>query len=294
MRYHPRQFPQFLAQAHQKYRRRLELFTGDIRDLDAVQKAVEGAHAVFHLAASISIPYSFERPNEVFHVNALGTAHVLLAAKNHRTPRLIVTSTSEVYGTAQWVPITEQHPLSPQSPYAASKVAADAMATSFHRSYLLPVTILRPFNTFGPRQSMRAIIPTIIVQALKTGVVKLGNLRPTRDFTFVSDMVNGFLKIAACSKAAGQTLQLGTGREISMGDLAEKIASAMGKKIRIMREDRRKRNPLSEVDRLLSSSEKVQSLTGWKPEVSLEQGLRKTITWMKRNQHLYSSTDYQI
>ncbi|MBI4248160.1 MAG: SDR family NAD(P)-dependent oxidoreductase [Elusimicrobia bacterium] len=294
IKYHPRQSPQFLADAQKKYAARLELFTGDIRDLDAVQKAVEGAHTVFHLAASISIPYSFERPNEVFQVNALGTAHVLVAAKTHRTRRLIVTSTSEVYGTAQWTPITERHPLNPHSPYAASKVAADAMAISFHRSYGVPVTVLRPFNTFGPRQSLRAIIPTIILQALQSGAVTLGNLRPTRDFTFVADTVNGFLKTAACQAAVGQTLQLGTGREISIADLARKISGALGKKIRIKTEGKRKRSRSSEVDRLLSSCEKIKGMTGWQAEISLEEGLNKTIAWMKRNRHLYPTTEYQI
>ena len=241
----------------------IEVVAGDIRDVEAVAQAVEGCELVFHLAALIAIPYSYRNPRDYFETNVLGTLNVAQACRA-RDVRLVHTSSSEVYGTAQTVPISEAHPLVGQSPYSASKIGADQLVESFHRSYGLPATILRPFNTYGPRQSARAIIPTIVAQALAGDVVRLGSLTPTRDFTYVGDTVAGFLAAAVADEAIGRTLQLGTGEEISIGDLVREVARVLGRELRVEQEDERVRPPESEVMQLVSDHSLMTALTGWR------------------------------
>ncbi|MDO8480898.1 MAG: SDR family NAD(P)-dependent oxidoreductase [Nanoarchaeota archaeon] len=262
----------------------VKVTAGDLRDSDCVRNFLKGQELVFHLGALIPIPYSYVNPRDVIQTNVLGTLNVLQGAREHDV-KVIHTSTSETYGTAQYVPIDEKHQLQAQSPYAASKIGADKIAESFFYSYGLPVAIVRPFNTYGPRQSARAIIPTIITQLLD-GTLSLGNLEPTRDLTYVSDTVDGFLKIAESPKALGQTLNLGVSEEISIGDLAKKIQALMGKKAKITADAQRQRRKGSEVERLLSDNRKAKQL-GWKPKVELDEGLKLTIDWIKKNRHYY-------
>ncbi len=232
-------------------RARLRIVSGDIGELETMRGVLAGQDVVFHLAALVSIPYSYVHPNEVVEVNTIGTLNVLTAAKEHKLRKVIVTSTSEVYGTAVTAPIDETHPKQPQSPYSASKIAADAIALSFHLAFDSPVAVVRPFNTYGPRQSDRAIIPTIISQALTRREIVIGNMRPTRDFTYVTDTVEGMLLAADCDKCVGQEVNLGAGQEISIGDLAERIRSMVGSDVTIRQSDERLRPPKSEVERLL-------------------------------------------
>ena len=259
--------------------------TGDLRDSDCVRNFLKGRDIVFHLGALIPIPYSYVNPRDVIQTNVLGTLNVLQAAREHGV-KVIHTSTSETYGTAQYVPIDEKHPLQAQSPYSASKIGADKIAESFHHSYGLPVTIIRPFNTYGPRQSARAIIPTIITQLLDGNKLSLGNLQPTRDLTYVSDTVEGFLKLAESPKAVGQTFNLGVSEEISVGELAQKLQNLAGRKSKIEKEQQRVRPKGSEVERLLSDNKKARQL-GWKPKVSLDEGLRLTVEWFRKNRRYY-------
>ncbi len=262
-------------------RTNLEVVRGDLKDPVSVREAVGGCDWVFHLGALIAIPYSYENPYDVVQTNVLGTAHVLDACR--RSPsleRLVLTSTSEVYGTAQRVPIDEGHPLRGQSPYAASKIGADALGESYHRSFGLPVAILRPFNTFGPRQSARAIIPTIISQALSRPVVRLGRLDPRRDLTYVKDTAAGFAAIAACDAALGRAVNIGRGEDVSIGDLVELIGRLLGKPIAIESDAARVRPAASEVERLLAGTALAGELWGWKPAYTLEQGLCETIAWV--------------
>lgn len=275
-------------------KKELRVIAGDVSDLETVRSAVRGAEFVFHLAALPGIPYSYLHPREVFQVNAGGTLNVLLAAREAGGARVIVTSTSEVYGTARYVPIDERHPKQPQSPYAASKVAADAMALSFHAAYGLPVTIVRPFNTYGPRQSDRAIIPTIIAQALTREEILLGNLTPTRDFTFVTDTVEGLLAVGACSAATGEEVNLGSGQEVSVGELAGEIIAAVGRAVAVRQDPARMRPESSEVTRLLADNSKARHLAGWSPRVSLAEGLRRTVEWVKERLDLYDPASYRI
>jgi dTDP-glucose 4,6-dehydratase len=254
---------------------------GDLRDPEAVRKVVKGQDTVFHLGALISIPYSYRHPNEVAQVNILGTLNVLNAARDFGVRRIVHTSTSEVYGTAQTVPISETHPLSAQSPYSASKTGADALAKSYHCSFDLPVATVRPFNTYGPRQSGRAVIPTIVGQALHSDKIYLGTLTPTRDFLFVNDAVAGFLAVASCDAARGQVLNVGTGKEISIGDLARKILRRVGRDIPIECAEERKRPIKSEVFRLVCDATRAKELTGWEPLFSLDEGLDQVIEFMK-------------
>lgn len=267
---------------------------GDIRDLVAVRQVAKGMDTVFHLAALVGIPYSYVHPDEVFAVNAVGTLNILTAARECEIRRTIVTSTSEVYGSALYVPIDEKHPKQPQSPYSASKIAADAISLSYHLSFALPVVVLRPFNTYGPRQSDRAIIPTIISQALTRGEIKLGNLRPTRDFTFAIDTALGFMKAAECEAAIGQEINLGTGQEISIGELASKIASLIGRDIEIAAAEERVRPDKSEVQRLLSNNCKAKEILGWTPQTSLDDGLKATIEWVRERLSMYAPDSYRI
>lgn len=271
----------------------VEVERGDLKDPAAVQRAVAGQEWVFHLGALIAIPYSYQNPVDVVQTNVIGTAHVLEACRaSSALQRLVLTSTSEVYGTARRVPIDEDHPLQGQSPYSASKIAADALGESYHRSFRLPVTILRPFNTFGPRQSARAIIPTIISQALSRPVVKLGRLDPRRDLTYVKDTAGGFVAIAGCDAAVGRAVNIGRGEDISIGDLVETIGRRLGRRIRVEEEERRVRPAASEVERLLAGTALARSLWGWQPSYSLEQGLDETIAWVEKNLHRFRVDSY--
>ncbi len=260
----------------------IEVERGDLKDPLAVRRAVEGQEWVFHLGALIAIPYSYHNPYDVVQTNVVGTAHVLDACRASAVlERLVLTSTSEVYGTAQTVPIDERHPLQGQSPYAATKIAADALGESYHRAFGLPVTILRPFNTFGPRQSARAIVPTIISQALARPTVKLGRLNPRRDLTYVKDTAAGFVAIAGCNAALGRAVNIGRGEDISIGDLVATIGRRIGRPINVETDHERHRPAASEVERLLAGTALAQSLWGWQPRYSLEQGLDETIAWIR-------------
>jgi NAD dependent epimerase/dehydratase len=260
----------------------VEVERGDLKDPGAVRRAVEGREWVFHLGALIAIPYSYHNPYDVVQTNVLGTAHVLDACRaTSSVERLVLTSTSEVYGTAQTVPIDERHPLQGQSPYAATKIGADALGESYFRAFGLPVTILRPFNTFGPRQSARAIIPTIISQALARPKVRLGRLDPRRDLTYVRDTVAGFIAIADCDAALGRVVNIGRGEDISIGELVETIGRRLGRSIAVEADQERYRPAASEVERLLAGTALAQSLWGWKPSFSLEEGLDETIAWVR-------------
>lgn len=273
----------------------LDVFSGDIRDPYGVREAMKGCDQVFHLAALIGIPYSYHSPETYVDTNIKGTLNVLQAARDFNIQRLLVTSTSEVYGTAQYVPIDEKHPFQGQSPYSATKIGADRLAESFYRSFNLPVTIVRPFNTFGPRQSSRAIIPTIITQLLSGKTeIKLGKLTPTRDFNFVSDTARGFIEISKSDKTIGEEINIANGKEVSMGDLATSLIAQINPSAVILQDDLRLRPENSEVDRLLGANEKILRLTDWKPEVSLTQGLEKTIRWLENNQKHYKSDLYNI
>jgi NAD dependent epimerase/dehydratase len=272
----------------------LQIVAGDIRDADAIHMAVEGCQVVFHLAALISIPYSYHHPLEVAEVNLMGTFNALMACKKMKVDRLIHTSTSEVYGTAQRVPIDENHPLQGQSPYSASKIGADKLAESFYCAYNLPVVTVRPFNTFGPRQSARAVIPTIITQALAQSVIRLGNLESTRDFTFVDDTVNGFLKAAETPGVEGKTMNLGTGSEIKIGALVEKILHLTGSSAHIEVDTNRLRPADSEVQRLLSNNSLAFATLGWTPHTNLDDGLKQTVEWIKDHLNLYRIGSYEF
>jgi dTDP-glucose 4,6-dehydratase len=260
----------------------IEVVRGDLKDPQAVAGAVEGREVVYHLGALIAIPYSYQHPHDVVQTNVVGTAHVLDACRrSSQLERVVLTSTSEVYGTARYVPIDEKHPLRGQSPYAATKIGADALGESYHRAFGLPVSILRPFNTFGPRQSARAIIPTIISQALTRPVVKLGRLDPRRDLTYVKDTAEGFVAIASCEAAVGQVVNIGRGDDVTIGDLVEKIGVILGKPIEVETETERVRPAASEVERLLAGTALAQTLWGWTPQYTLEEGLAETIAWIR-------------
>lgn len=276
---------------------KIEIFAGDIRDPNGLRTAMKGVDVVFHLAALIAIPYSYHSPDSYVDTNIKGTLNVLQAAKDLGTERVLVTSTSEVYGTAQFVPITEQHPKQGQSPYSATKIGADHMADSFYRSFDLPVTIVRPFNTFGPRQSARAIIPTIITQLLNgMEEIKLGDLSPTRDLLYVKDTANGFIEIAKGSKLIGQEVNIATQSEITMGDLAQELVNQINPNARIFTDEKRLRPAKSEVFRLFGSNEKLKEATGWKQKYSLKEGLAETIEWFRNKENLrqYKADIYNI
>ncbi|MER7759061.1 GDP-mannose 4,6-dehydratase [Streptomyces sp. NPDC097619] len=273
----------------------VEMYAGDVRDAGRVSDAVEGCDTVFHLAALIGIPYSYASPGAYVQTNVVGTENIAEAARRHGVRRLVHTSTSEVYGTARTVPIAEDHPLQPQSPYSASKIGADMTALSFHAAFGLPVTVVRPFNTYGPRQSARAVIPTILAQ-LHAGAeeVRLGSLTPTRDFTYVTDTAEGFLAVADCDRAVGETVNLGSGREISVGDLAAALIAASGRRARVVTDPDRLRPAASEVERLLSDNSRVREWAGWQPRVPLVEGLRRTSDWVAEHLHLFAPGRYQV
>ncbi|MBL7863246.1 MAG: SDR family oxidoreductase [Cyclobacteriaceae bacterium] len=275
----------------------IEVFMGDVRDPNGVRTAIEGSQIVFHLAALIAIPFSYHSPDSYVDTNVKGTLNVLQACREFGVERLIVTSTSEVYGTAMYVPIDEKHPRQGQSPYSATKIGADHLAESFFRSFALPVTIVRPFNTFGPRQSARAVIPTIITQLI-AGLPKisLGDTRPTRDLVYVADTVTGFVRIAEADKVSGEEINIATQKETSIGDLAMMIGKIMGKPVEVLQDDVRMRPTESEVFRLLGSNEKIKRLTGWQQAYSLEDGLKETIQWFSKpeNMKLYKPGIYNV
>ena len=275
-------------------KRDVRIVSGEIRELETVRSLLKGSDIVFHLAALVGIPYSYVHPSEVMEVNTIGTLNVLNAAREHGLKKIVVTSTSEVYGSALYVPIDENHPKQPQSPYSASKIAADAISLSFYHSFNLPVAIVRPFNTYGPRQSDRAIIPTIISQALTRNVISIGNTTPTRDFTFVTDTVEGMLRIAESDQAMGKEINLGSGREISIGDLAKKIAVQLNASVEIKKGEERIRPAKSEVERLLSSNERAKQLAGWEPKIGLDQGLMLTVDWIRNHPDMYKPQQYRI
>jgi dTDP-glucose 4,6-dehydratase len=272
----------------------IEVVLGDLRDPESVRQAIRGVDIVCHLAALIAIPYSYQAPRSYVQTNVEGTLNVLQAAREANVRLVLHTSTSEVYGTARYVPIDEDHPLQGQSPYSASKIAADKLAEAFHLSFGLPVATIRPFNTFGPRQSARAVIPTVITQALTQPEVRLGNLSPTRDLNYVADTVEGFIRIAECPEAIGQVINIGSGREISIRDLAYVILSLLGQDKPVISEDQRVRPEQSEVERLCADNRKARALLGWLPQYSLEDGLTRTIAWVERNLERYRSGTYAI
>lgn len=273
----------------------VEVFCGDVRDPNGVRTAMNGVEEVFHLAALIAIPFSYHSPDSYVDTNIKGTLNVLQAARDLNIKKVIVTSTSEVYGTAQYVPIDEKHPFQGQSPYSATKIGADRLAESFYRSFNLPVAIARPFNTFGPRQSARAVIPTIISQLLAgKEEIKLGALTPTRDFNYVKDTVAGFIAIAESEKTVGQEINISTQQEISIGQLANEIISQINPKAKIVCDEQRLRPEKSEVNRLLGCNRKIKELTGWQPRYTFAEGIAETITWMRNNQQYYKTDIYNL
>lgn len=278
-------------------RNELEYLGADIRDPFRMQAAVKDVDCILHLASLIAIPYSYQAPQSYISTNVTGTLNLLQAARDHGVERFVHTSTSEVYGSAQYVPIDEKHPLVGQSPYAASKIGADQLALSYFRSFGLPVTVIRPFNTFGPRQSMRAIIPTIISQLAAGGEeLILGNLEPTRDFTFVDDLTEAFLAIATVDGVTGETINVGSGKEIAIGALAEQLADLMDRRVRITADPQRVRPSASEVDRLLCDNTRARDLLKWEPTTSLRDGLRQTIEWFTTTENLrgYQPNRYHV
>ncbi|KPL00831.1 MAG: NAD-dependent dehydratase [candidate division Zixibacteria bacterium SM23_73_3] len=271
-----------------------EVVTGDLKDADCVREAARDQQVIFHLGALIGIPYSYVNPRDVVDTNINGTLNILTAALDFGTQKVVHTSTSEIYGTAQYVPMDEEHPVNPQSPYAASKLGADLLALSFHRSFDLPVGIIRPFNIYGPRQSARAVIPSIITQALLKGKISLGSVYPTRDLTFVRDSVKGFIDFAECEKTGGEVVNLGSSHQVSISQIANLISNCLGKKIQIEREKKRMRPEKSEVERLFSDSRKAKRLFGWHPKTDLKQGIEKTISWYEKNLRRYKADIYNI
>jgi len=272
----------------------IEIVPGDITSPWALDAIMDGADVVLHLAALIAIPYSYSDPGAYVQTNVMGTVNVLEASRRAGVRRIVHTSTSEVYGTAQYVPIDERHPLHPQSPYAASKAAADHLALSYHAAFGTPVVILRPFNTFGPRQSLRAVIPTIAAQLLSGGRIRLGDTRPTRDFTYVSDTVDAFIRAATATGIEGTTIQLGTGREVAIAEIARIVADLLSVQLEIEMDPKRLRPPASEVERLVADNARAGSMLGWRPQVALEDGLRATIEWLRGSRLVGRAHEYAL
>ncbi len=273
----------------------IEIFSGDVRDPNGVREALKGVDGVFHLAALIAIPFSYHSPDSYVDTNIKGTLNILQAARELETERIMITSTSEVYGTAQYVPIDEKHPFQGQSPYSATKIGADRLAESFYRSFNLPVSIVRPFNTYGPRQSARAVIPTIISQLLAgKEEIKLGSLTPTRDFNYVKDTAAGFIAIAESDKTIGEEINIATQQEISIGELANEIIRQINPNAQIICDEQRLRPEKSEVNRLLGSNEKIKRLTDWSPQYTFQQGIEETIKWIGENMNSYKCDIYNL
>jgi NAD dependent epimerase/dehydratase len=284
----------FLDEMPAACRDRLEIVAGDIRDARAVRQAAAGCRRIYHLAALIGIPYSYVAPDSYVAVNVQGTLHVLEAARDLGTDRVVVTSTSEVYGTARYTPIDEQHPLNAQSPYAATKVGADQLALSYHRAYGLPVTVVRPFNTYGPRQSTRAVLPTIITQALAADAIRLGSLEPVRDLVYVTDTAAGFIALADAAECVGKVTNLATGVGVSVGELVERVRRIVGRDVPVVPSDERRRPAASEVYRLLGSARQAHDLAGWQPRTSLDEGLQRTVAWVRANPHTGRVQEYRV
>ena len=294
VRYNSRGDMGLLALLPQARQDEVEIVAGDLRDPQAVGRACQGVSQVYHLGALIAIPYSYLHPYEVVETNVMGTLNVLTAAREAGVERLIHTSTSEVYGTARVVPISEEHPLQGQSPYSASKIGADKLAESFYCSYNLPVVTVRPFNAYGPRQSTRAVIPTIITQALSQQEIRLGDLTPRRDFTYVRDTVDAYLRAAQVDAALGEVINIGSNAEITIGDLAHRIVRLVGRDVQIVTDEQRLRPKDSEVRRLLADNRKARDLLGWSPRTLLDEGLAKTIDWIGRHLHRYQPGRYHV
>jgi NAD dependent epimerase/dehydratase len=272
----------------------IEIFRGDLTNPEAVAGAMEGREVVFHLGALIPIPYSYRHPREFVAANVEGTLNVVEAARRTEPGRIVHTSTSEVYGTAQRVPIDEEHPLHPQSPYAATKVGADQVALSFQRSFGTPVVVVRPFNTYGPRQSARAVIPTIITQALSRDVIELGATDPTRDFLFVEDTARGMMRCAEAHGVEGEVINLGTGTEISIGEVGQRVLRQLGKEVPVELDEARLRPQDSEVERLVADTTKAKRLLSWEPEIDLDEGLRRTTEWLTGSLSAYKASIYNV
>jgi dTDP-glucose 4,6-dehydratase len=295
VRYNSRDERGLLEDLPREIQNQVEVVPGDLKDPDGVKKALKGCSKVFHLGALIAIPYSYVHPFDFIQTNVMGTANLLNAClENDSIEKIIHTSTSEVYGTAQYVPIDEKHPLQAQSPYAASKIAADKLAESYYLSFGLPVATLRPFNTFGPRQSLRAIIPTIISQAIGDKKIRLGNTRPRRDFLFVKDTVRGFIQLGKCEGAVGKVVNIGTGTDISIKELVKKIVDQMGRTREVKAERRRIRPKKSEVMQLIADIQLAKKLFKWAPRYTLEEGLRETIEWYERNLSRFKVGSYPL
>lgn len=294
VRYNGRGDAGLLSQLPRDILNHVEIIFGDLRDSDAIFTALRGVDTVYHLGALIAIPYSYVHPRETIDTNVTGTLNVLTAAREHGVRRIVHTSTSEVYGTARFVPITEEHPLQGQSPYSASKIAADKIVESFHLAFGLPAVTVRPFNTYGPRQSARAVIPATIVQALTQPVVRLGDLRPTRDLNFVSDTVRGFLRAGEVDAAVGRAINLANNDEISIGALAQKIIAIVGRPLEIESDAARMRPAGSEVLQLHGDNSLARELLGWQPQVGLDEGLRRTVEWISQHLDRYDPTRYQV
>lgn len=294
VRYNSRNDWGLLEMSTQEIKKKIDVIMGDIRDTNAINEAIKDVDIVFHLGAIIAIPYSYLHPRETVETNIIGTLNVLKAGMDNSVERVVNTSTSEVYGTAQYVPIDEKHPLQGQSPYSASKIGADKIAESFFRSYDLPVVTIRPFNTYGPRQSARAVIPTIITQALTNDIVHIGSIYPKRDFTYMDDTVNGFIKIAETDGIFGNVINIGSNFEISIGDLVDKIKSITGKDFEVRTDDARVRPEKSEVQSLCADNRKAKELIAWEPKVSLDEGLRSTVDWISKNIDIYKAEMYTL
>ncbi|MFA6957675.1 MAG: GDP-mannose 4,6-dehydratase [Thermoanaerobaculia bacterium] len=275
-------------------RRSLDVRAGDLRDADWVRRSLVGAGRVFHLGAIVSIPYSYRSPRDVMETNVVGTLNVLEAARDAGVPRVIQTSTSEVYGSAQVTPMSESHPLSAQSPYAATKIAADQLALSWFRSFELPVSIVRPFNTYGPGQSARAIIPTIITQALAGSSVRLGSVTPTRDFNYVDDTVSAFVAVSEAAAAVGEVFNVGTGVETSVGRIVELVSASLGKELTVITDEERVRPAGSEVNRLHADATKLRHICGWEPKVPVAEGITRTVAWIRENPQRFDPGRYAV
>lgn len=283
-----------LEQVETECLRAVDVVTGDVTDVESVDRAVRGCDVVFHLAALIGIPYSYQAPRSYINVNVLGTATVAQACLNASVSRLVHVSTSEAYGSAQYVPIDERHPLNAQSPYSATKIAADKLVESYWHSFGLPACIVRPFNTYGPRQSTRAIVPTIITQALAGDEIVLGSTTPVRDLTYVTDTADGLIAGADAADAVGQTVNLGSGSGVSIGELVEMVGRQLGRRLHVRSDMRRVRPAGSEVDRLISDNSKAAAVLGWRPRVSLQAGLERTIEYLERSLSNYKVEDYVV
>lgn len=284
----------YLDQIPATQRGDLEIIAGNLRDGEAIRQAVQGVDVIYHLAALVGIPYSYLHPLEVVETNVMGTMNILMAARDHAVSRVIHTSTSEIYGSAQYVPIDEAHPLQGQSPYSASKIGAEKLVESFHASFGLPTTVLRPFNIYGPRQSTRAVIPTIITQALTNSEIRLGNLDVTRDFTYVLDTVNGFIMAAESEAAIGKVINLGSNFEVSIEQIAETIIRLVGRNVTLVQEEKRIRPAKSEVQRLWAENRLAYETFGWRPRVSFDEGLQQTIAWVAENLNRYRVGEYAV